>query len=90
MFFFCVDHLSRFTVMALLPNKSATTVAHVIVFHFMCPYTTPRVLLSDNGTEFKNQVLQEICTQFHIQQKFIASHHTASNGLVKRTNRKNP
>ncbi len=46
----CVDHFSRFTVLAPLPNKSATTVAHAIVSHLICPYTTPRVLLSNNGT----------------------------------------
>ncbi len=70
----CVDHFSRFTVLPPLPNKSATTVAHAIASH-ICPYTTPRVLLSNNGTEFKNQVLRGICTQFHIQQTFITSHH---------------
>ncbi len=84
----CVDHFSRFTVLAPLPNKSATTVAHATVSLLICPYTTPRVLLSDNGTEFKSQVLREICTRFNIQQTFITSHHPASNGLVERTNRK--
>ncbi len=86
----CVDHFSPFTVLAPLPNKSATTMAYAIVSHLICPYTTPRVLLSDNGTEFKNQVLPDICTQFHIQQIFITSHHPASNGLIERTNRKIP
>ncbi len=84
----CFDHFSRFTVVAPLPNKSATTVAHAIVSHLTFPYTTRRVLLSDNGTEFKNQVLRDICTQFHIQQTFITTHHPTSNGLVERTNRK--
>ena len=84
----CVDHFSRFTVLAPLPNKTATTVAHALVSHLICPYTTPRVLLSDNGTEFKNQVLRDICTQFGIKQTFITAHHPASNGLVERTNRK--
>ncbi len=84
----CVDHFSLFTVLAPLPNKSATTVAHALVSYLICPYTTPRVLLSDNGTEFKNQILQNICTQFNIQQTFITTHHPASNGLVERTNRK--
>ncbi len=84
----CVGHFSCFTVLVPLPNKSATTVAHAIVSHLICPYTTPRVLLSDNRTEFKNQVLQDICTQFHIQETFITSHHPASNGLVERTNTK--
>ncbi len=57
----CVDHFSRFTVLAPLSNKSATTVAHAIVSHLICPYTTPRVFFSDNGIEFKNQVLRDIC-----------------------------
>ncbi len=83
-----VDHCSRFAVLAPLTNKSATTVAHALVSHLICPYTTPRVLLSDNGTEFRNQILQDSCTQFSIKQKFITAHHPASNGLVERTNRK--
>ncbi len=62
----CTDHFSHFIVPAPLPNKSATTVAHAIVSHLICPYTTPHVLLSDNGTESKNHVLWDICTQFHI------------------------
>ncbi len=84
----CISHLSHFTVLAPLPNKSATVVAHAIVSHLICPYTTPHVPLSDNGTEFKNQVLQDICTQFHNKQTFIKSHHQVSNGLIECTNRK--
>ncbi len=84
----CVYHFSRFTVLAPLPNKSTTTVAHAFVSHLICPYTTPRFLVSDNGTEFENQILQNICTQFNKQETFITTHHPASNGLVERTNRK--
>ncbi len=62
--------------------------AHALVSHLICPYTTPRVLLSDNRTEFKNQILQDICNQFSIKQTFITGHHPASNGLVEGTNRK--
>ncbi len=64
----CVDHFSRFTVLAPLPNKYATTVAHALISHLICLYTTPRVLLNDNGTDFKNQTLQYICNQFSIKQ----------------------
>ncbi len=69
-------------------TQSATTVAHAFVPLLICPYTTPRVLLSDKGTEFKNHILQDICTQFSIKQTFIKAHHPASNGLVERKNRK--
>ncbi len=84
----CVDHFSRFVVLAPLRDKSATTVAHALVSHLFCPFTTPRVLLSDNGMEFKNQLLSDICTQYNITQTYITAHHPASNGLVERTNRK--
>ena len=84
----CVDHFSRYTVLIPLPNKTASSVAHAFVSNFICPFTTPSVLLSDNGAEFKNEVLQKICQKFHIHQTFITAYHPASNGLVERTNRK--
>ncbi len=62
----CVDHFSRFVVLAPLRDKSAATVAHALVSHLICPYTTPRVFLTDNGTEFKNQVLADICAQYGV------------------------
>jgi len=84
----CVDHFSRFVVLATLPNKSAEAVAHALVTHVFCPFTTPRVILSDNGAEFKNQVLEAICHQYDILQTFTVAYHPVSNGLVERTNRK--
>ncbi len=87
----CVDHFSRFVVLAPLRNKSSVTVAHAIVSHLIRPCTTPRVLLSDNCTECKNQILGDICFQYNIKQTFITAHHPASNRLVElveRTNRK--
>ncbi len=56
---YILDHFSRFVVLAPLRNKSAVTVAHAILSHLICPNTTPRVLLSDNGMEFKNQIIYE-------------------------------
>ncbi len=61
---------------------------HALVSHLIYPYTTPRILLSDNGTEFKNQILQDICNKFIIKQTYFTVHHLASNGLVERINRK--
>ncbi len=84
----CVDHVSHFVVLPPLRNNSAATVAHAIVSHLICPYTTLRVLLSDNGTEFKNQILADICSKYNMKQTFVTARHPASNGLVERTNRK--
>ncbi len=84
----CVNHFSRIVFLASLRDKSAATVAHALVSHLICPYTTPRVFLTDNGTYFKNQALADICVEYGVKQTFITAHHTASNGLVERTNRK--
>ncbi len=83
-----IEHFNRFAVLAPLRNKSPVTVAHAIVSHLICPYTTPRVLLSGNAKEFKNQILADIYSQYNIKQTFITAHHPASNSLVERTNRK--
>ncbi len=84
----CVDHLSRYVVLAPVKDKSAKSVAHALRTHLICPFSTPRVLLSDNRTEFRNQLLEEICKQFGKKQCFTVSYHPASNGLVECANRK--
>ncbi len=79
----CVDHLSRYVVLAPIKDKSLNSVAHALITHLFCPYSTFRVLLSDNGAEFRNQVLAEICNQFGIKQCFTVSYHPAlSSALI--------
>ncbi len=63
-------------------------VPHALVTHLICPFSTPRVILCDNGAEFRNAVVSEICSQFGIKQTFTTAYHPALNGLVERANRK--
>ncbi len=84
----CIDHLTRFVFLAPLKDKMATVVAHALVTNLICPFSTPRLILSDNGAEFRNTVVSEICSQFGIKQTFTAAYSPASNGLVERTNKK--
>ncbi len=83
-----VDMFSRYVILAPIKEKTPRAVAHAVVSRPICEHTAPRVLLSDNGAEFRNKVLAEICTQFGITQTFPVVYHPASNGLVERTNRK--
>ena len=86
--FVCTDHFSRFVVLAPLKDKAASSVAHAFITHVINPFTTPKVILSDNGAEFRNDLLAQLCLSFGIQQTFIVAHHPASNGLCERANRK--
>ncbi len=84
----CVNHPTRYVVLAPLKDKAATEVAHALATHLFCPFSTPRVILSDNGAEFRNAMVSEICSQFGIKQTFTTTYHPASNSLVERDNRK--
>ncbi len=64
------------------------SVAHAPITHLFCPYTASRVLLSDNGAEFHNALLEEIRNQFGVKHYFTVTYHSTSNGLVERANRK--
>ncbi len=39
----CVDHLSRYDVLAPIKDKSANSVAHALITHLFCPFSTPSV-----------------------------------------------
>ena len=56
--------------------------------HIFNRFSTPKVLLSDQGTYFKKQVLDAVCKQCEITQSFTVAYHPQSNGLVERNNRK--
>ncbi|KAK8720750.1 hypothetical protein OTU49_013126, partial [Cherax quadricarinatus] len=71
-----------------IPDKTAETVASAFREHVVLRHTCPRVLLSDNGSEFINGIMQDLCSRFNIHQAPVAPHHPASNGLAERTNRK--
>ncbi len=53
-----------------------------------CKFNTPKTLLSDNDTEYNNQILEAICKEYSITRTNIVAYHPASNGMVERQNRK--
>ncbi len=83
-----VDMFSRYVLLAPIKEKTAKNVAHDLVSKLICEFSALRVLLSDNGAEFWNRLVQEICNKFGINHTFKVAYHHASNGLVERTNRK--
>ena len=49
--------------------------------------TTIKKVRSDNGSEFKNTRVDELCDEFGIKHQFSAKYTPQSNGLVERKNR---
>lgn len=80
------DMFPRFVILYPTKENTACAVAHPIVWKPICKYSTPRVLLIDNGAEFRNKVLQEIFSQFGIVQTLGVAYHSATNDLVELRN----
>ena len=70
-----------------IPNKSAETVANIIINEIIPRHSCPRVLLSDNGTEFVNETVDYVCQHSKIAGIRTSKYHPSSNGKVKRIHR---
>src|SRR5690348_5638690 len=77
---------TNYTVIRALKNKELETVAKALWMIF-CEYGTPRVLQSDQGTEFVNQALEAMKIIYGIDHRLSTAYHPCANGLVERQNK---
>ena len=56
-----VDCFSRLTEACPLPDNTALSVADAFFQHIVCRFGMPSVIHSDQGREFENKVIQELC-----------------------------
>ncbi|GJW63017.1 reverse transcriptase domain-containing protein [Tanacetum coccineum] len=51
------------------------------------PFGLPRIIVTDNGTQFVNDLFKSWCTRLNIQHMNTAVAHPQANGLVERANK---
>jgi transposase InsO family protein len=78
-----VDVCTRFVFLRELRNKEANNIAKALLKIF-CDVGFPKILQSDNGSEFVNSLLKEIITISKIDHRLIAEYHARANGLAER------
>jgi len=81
----CVDRFSKYAHSRILRNKTAKQVINALKSIFRTD--KPRLIVSDNGPEFKSVITQEFLKSQDVKQVFSTAHNPASNGLVERFNR---
>ncbi len=84
--FTALDMFSKYLFAVPMKSKDALTVATVI-FQLFTTFGTCHTIISDQGTEFMNACMAEVCRQMHITQQFTPSvvHHCL--GACERTHR---
>jgi transposase InsO family protein len=78
-----VDVFSGFVMLRALKDKSARTVANEL-FSIFSIIGVPRILQSDNGTEFRNEVLRALTTLLGVPHRFITEYNPRADGKVER------
>ena len=79
-----VDLFTGFIMLKALSDKQMSTVARAL-WEIFSTIGIPRILQSDNGTEFSNKVLNSLCRLTGIPRRFISPYNPRSDGKVERT-----
>jgi transposase InsO family protein len=75
---------SRFCFLRALKDKSAASVAMALFFTF-CDFGFPRIIQSDNGPEFVNQLVELMTKNVGIDHRLTTAYHPRANGMAERT-----
>src|ERR1700733_14207204 len=81
-----VDVFTGYTILRALKNKSENEVAFVL-WSVLCEYGFPKIIQSDQGTEFINKVMKEMINLYGVEQRFITAYNPRADGLVERKNK---
>ncbi len=82
-----MDYFSRWPEARPLRAANADTVTTFLYEEIICRFGAPRILQSDRGTHFVNEVIQRLTKRFRIRHSLSSPYHPQSNGLIKRFNK---
>ena len=78
-----IDHLTGWPEAYCIPDKSADTTVSTFINEYLPVHMCPRYILSDNRTEFKNNLMDQVLQQLGIDRIFSAPYHPLSNGKLE-------
>ena len=78
-----IDHLTGWPEASPIADKSADTIVSTFINHYLPVHMWIRYILSGKGTEFKNQLMDQVLQQLGIDHLFSAPYHPWSNGKLE-------
>ena len=74
-----IDHLTGWLEAFSIPNKSVNAIVSTSINHYLPVHMCSRYILSDSGTEFKSQLMDQVLQQLGIDCIFSTPYHPQSN-----------
>ena len=78
-----IDHLTGWPEAFTIPDKSAAMIVATFINEYLLVHMCPHYILSDNGTQFKNSLMNQVLQQLGIDRIFSAPYHPQSNGKLE-------
>ncbi|KAJ9565234.1 hypothetical protein OSB04_001200 [Centaurea solstitialis] len=82
-----VDYVSKWVEAMACHTNDARTVVKFLQKQIFTRFGTPRALISDEGTHFINNVLEEVLNKYDIQHRVATPYHPQTNSLAELYNR---
>lgn len=80
------DYFTRHVTALALPNCTAETTAQTLFNDYFCKYGIPSVILSDQGSHFRNSLMENIKILIGYNHIYSTPYHPQTNGIVERFN----
>ena len=78
-----IDMLTGFTIAVPIKNKNAETICAAYQDNIYCVFGGSSRMLTDNGSEFKNKEMQEVCDTLGLKHIFSPVYTPQSNGRLE-------
>src|SRR5262249_3465721 len=78
-----IDVHSRFILLKAIPDKCMETIAYLWLDIFTI-FGFPKIIQSDNGTEFVNQAVAKLVEASKVDHRLISPYHPRANGVAER------
>jgi hypothetical protein len=79
--------LTKYVMTEQLKSKEANEVARKLCENVFLKYGIPKEIATDQGTEFLNNVMSEVCKLLHIKQLSSVAYHHESIGALERSHK---
>ena len=79
------DHLTKFSLAIPLRSITAIQVADALLKYFICTFGAPKVILTDQGTNFMSNLMKRFAKQFKIKQYRTTAFYPQANGALERS-----
>lgn len=79
-----VDHFTKWVELVPTRDQLASTVFNSFYRFIICRHGCPERLLSDNGPQFRSQLVQGLCKEFDIQKIYSSAYYPQGDGYAER------